>query len=419
MSGPKSVHVSVDQGRARARAIARRERARRRELQERAKRLLTRLSRIAEQWQAARREHGDVIAEWPYGDLSRDLSECESDRGRGNDELRLVLDDLAAHVVQAEGDLSRQSAINRVRASLEAVSRSRAADARTPVRSAEEDDERRDESGTRHCAEEVSRLLKTLAAEVPREARTAIEERAVETVRSSPAFRRNALLSQLRLDVQGANEAAAERRRIVAQAGQWREELLGLEGPDVEELDRHLRQVVDGETPAPDLAQRVGDVAARAAEASDRAYALSVITEELETLGYVVERGFETASARQSELLLQSPEIDDDYRVALRAEGPLLHTRVVREARDVDPDGQSPADVDRERTDIEMERIWCHDLAAALATARHRGAFGRVVSRKKAGEVPVHTIPGRTRKSKARRKRKRKRTGGLNSRIGR
>ena len=205
-------------------------------------------------------------------------------------------------------------------------------------------------------------------------------------------------------------------RRMVEQAEQWREELLGLEGQEVEELDRALREVVDGKASLPaGMAQTVEDVVARATEASDRAYALGVITEELENLGYVVETGFETA-APGSEMLLHKPGMEE-YHVSLQAEAgaSVLNTKMVREAGDGGP-GRSPA---RERTDREMEGIWCRDFAAALGAAGRRGVRGRVVNRAEAGDVPVETIAPLKGRSRREGRSRRKRTGRLESRAGR
>ena len=272
----------------------------------------------------------------------------------------------------------------------------------------------------RRCADEVSRLLETLDAEVPKKARTAIETQGEETIRASTAFRRNALLAQLHLDIRHANEAAVERRRTVAQVEEWRERLLGLEGQAVDELDKKLQRVVEGDTPPADLEKQVDNIVVQARDASKRKYALTVITEELENLGYVVESGFDTASAQQPEMLLRKLGMEDGYHVSLQAEGSLLHNRVVREATDSDIVGEVTRSADRYRSDRQVEQTWCEDLAAALAASETKGVHGRVVSRKKVGEVPVKTIPTLANEieAKTKRKRKRKRTGHLRSRTG-
>ena len=425
MSGPKVVSVSVQRAREIERERARRhrlqerarERARRRRLQARAKDLSSRLNRLSKQWQQAKREHGEVFSEWRHSEILRHLAECESDRRRDNEELSTVLDDLTERIANVQSEYARQLAVSRMRTSMAAALQSQAASPNRPIAKEKDDDGQRNEREARQFLEEVSDLLSTLAAEVPDTERTAIEKQAYDTVGSPLAFRRKALLSQLRLDIQRANEAADTRQRTVAQTTRWREQLLGLEGPDIEELDRHLRAVVAGSAPARGLAKKVEDVVVRATETSDRAYALSVITEELENLGYVVERGFETASVQHPELLVRKPEMDDDYYVSLRTEGPLLHNRVVCKSRDVGLGAYGPRSADRKQTDREMERIWCNDLAAGLAAAQHRGVHGRVVSRKKPGEVPVQAVAGLSSASKAKNRRKRKRTGGLKSRV--
>ena len=73
------------------------------------------------------------------------------------------------------------------------------------------------------------------------------------------------------------------------------------------------------------MAQRVDDVVARATEAANRSYAVDVITEELGNLGYVVESGFDTASAQASDMLLHKADMEDDYHVSLRAEARRVH----------------------------------------------------------------------------------------------
>ena len=328
-------------------------------------------------------------------------------------ELEAVVRDFAERVGKAQREYAQQAALFNMRTSLQAASQAAVSSVK-----AEEEKVQREERERRRCSEEVSRLLETVAAEVSSEDRTAIEQRAKETV-ESPTSRRRALLTQLRLDVQRANKAGRARQRVVQQAEQWRERLLGLEGPEVEQLDAALRQVVDGQASLPaDMAQRVEGVVARATEASDRAYALGVITEELENLGYVVEVGFETASAQAPEMLLHKPDMEDDYHVSLRAEAGGLHNQVVREASD-----PSDRSADRARTDEQMERTWCQDLAAALAAAERRGVRGRAVERLEPGAVPVPTIAPLKGKSKPKSKRKprskRKRTGQLKSRAGR
>ena len=380
------------------------------ELVSRANTLYEELSKVAELWQEARAQYGEEFPAWSYGDTElpasfRDLVNSDlaervakvqntiriyggtavatvgvTTRAATRDDLKsvardvgelepvfrdLVNSDLAERVAKAQMDYVLFGMRIKVRTSLQAASQLQAADTQAAVSSAKEEEAQREERERHLCAEEVSRLLGTLAAEVSHDDRTAIEQRAQETV-ESPASRRQALLMQLRFDIQHANKAGQARQRIVAQAEQWRERLLGLEGTEVEQLDVALRRIADGDEPLPpDMAQKVEDVVARATEASNRAYALGVITEELENLGYVVEVGFETASAQTPEMLLHKPDMEDDYHVSLRVETGALHNQVVREASD--PSEQS---AERQRTDEQMERTWCQDLATALGSRR-------------------------------------------------
>ena len=435
----------------------------------RAHALCAELNEVAELWQEARRKYGEEFPAWSFGDgvtavvlvnglVGSDLAALvekvqkatysrviRSAHGATGTELESVarqveklelsklesvVSDLAERVAKAKGEYARQVTLAKTRkmlqlgASLGAASQLHAADTEAAVSSVEAQEEKaqREERERHRYAEEVSRLLEKLAAEVSHEDRTAIEQRAQEMVESSQASRRRALLAQLRLDVQRVNAAGAARQRRVAQVEQWRQRLLGLEGPEVEELDAALREVEDGQAALPpDMAQKVEDMAARATEASNRAYALGVMTEELEKLGYVVEAGFETASAQAPEMLLHKPEMEEEYHVSLRAEAgaPFLHNRVVREAVDPGLDSQGPRSADRKRTDERMERAWCEDLAAALAAAEHKGVRGRALERLEPGEVPVPTIAPLKSESKPGRKRKRKRTGQMRSRAGR
>ena len=426
-------------------------------------RLPGKLREVARLWQEARDQYGEEFPAWSYGDGKLPRSVARSLRGgnlaglvdkvqattsgfddgksgggswtfgasasdlydvnRKVSRLDAFVGDLAERVDQAQREYARQVAFLKMRTSVQAVSKSLAAASPAAEGSAQEEQAQREERARRCCAEDASRLLETLAAEVSNEDRTAVEERAREAVASPQASRRRALLAQLRLDVQRANEAGRARRRAVEQAQQWRGRLLGLEGPEVEELEAELRRVVDGEAPLPpDLAQQVEGVVARATEASNRAYALGVITEELQNLGYVAEVGFETASAQAPELLLRKPDMEEDYHVSLRfdAGAPFLHNRVVREADDPDPnlDSAGRPTADRRRMDEQMERGWCQDLASALAAAEHKGVRGRAVSRNPPGEAPVETIAPLKGRSKPERKRKRKRTGRLRTRSG-
>ena len=433
--------------------------------------LCAELKEVAELWQEARRKYGDAFPAWSYGDsdtaadlvidlVGSDLTalvakvrQTEYDReekmtfgATGIELYQVALDvkklklpelgsvasDLAERIARAKGEYARQVTLVKIRkmgelmASLQAAPQLQAADsgaAVSPV-DAQAEKAQREERERRRCAEEVSRLLETVAAEVSSQDRTAIEQRARESLESPQASRRRALLAQLRLDVQRANEAGRARQHVVRQVEQWRQRLLGLEGPEVEQLDAALQRVVDEQGPLPpDMAHKVETVVARATETSNRAYALGVITEELENLGYVVEEGFETASAQAPEMLLRKPDMEEDYHVSFRAEAgaPLLHNSVVREADYSGLDSRSPRSADRKRMDEQMERAWCEDLAAALAAAEHKGVRGRAVERMEPGAAPVPTIAPLKSTSRPEResKRKRRRRGLLKSRGGR
>ena len=412
MSGPKSVSYSVSAEAAAAAAERERRRIRREQLQARGAALSRELTGVAERWREAGRRYGEAFPAWPHGEAPAEPLES-----RHADTLDAVVGELADRLAQARRELARQSTLFRMRTSLQAVSQLHADDSR-----AAEERARQEEQEMRRCAEDVARLLGTLAAEASHEDRTAVEQRAEEAAAAPGAARRRALLDQLRFDIQRANAAAEARRREVEQVARWRERLVGLEGPAVRELDRDLRRLVEGGAPLAvpqDMAHRVENVAARAAEASDRDLALDVITKELENLGYVVEAGFATASAEAPDMLLRKQDMAYGYHVSLRAEvgTPLLQARVVREVDDAGLDAHDARSAEREGTDRDVESAWCRDLAAALAAAEHRGVRGRVASRRVAGEVPVATIAPLKTGAEPKARRKRKRTTRLRSRV--
>ena len=355
-----------------------------------------------------------MFTEWSHQDILSELARCESGRGLSNEELTAALDRLAERVVQVQREYALQASISKMRSSFQTSVEAQAAE----QRAAEEAEAQERESAMLRFAEDVSNALVTLAENVPTGVRAAIEARSEDAIGASTTFRRNALLAQLRLEIRQANAAAAERGRTIAKVEEWRDQLQGLEGQAVDELDRKLKQVIEGGAPPADLEKQVDHVVAEATEASNREYAQTVIMEELENLGYVVESGFETASAQQPEVLLRKPGMEDGYLVSLRAEGGVLQNRVVRETTDSDPVGDGARSAGLVESDYQAEQTWCADLAAALAASKLKGVEGRVVSRKKVGEVPVKAIAALARKvKKAKTERRRKRTRRQRSRV--
>lgn len=413
MSGPKSVSLEVSRERARLAELARIRAARRLALQRRARALSARANRLARQWQEASRDSGEVFTEWSHQDILSELARCESGRGLSNEDLTAALDRLAERVVHVQREYALQSSISKMRSSFQTSVAAQAAE----QRAAQEAQAQERESAMQRFAEDVSNALVTLAEDVPTAVRAAIEARSEDVIGASTTFRRNALLAQLRLEIRQANEAESERRCAIAKVEEWRDQLQGLEGQAVDELDRKLKQVIEGDAPPADLESQVDRVVAQATEASNREYAQTVIMEELENLGYVVESGFETASAQQPEVLLRKPGMEDGYLVSLRAEGGVLQNRVVRETTDSDPVGDGARSARRVESDHQAEQTWCADLATALAASKLKGVEGRVVSRTKVGEVPVKAIAALVRKVKAKTRRERRRAHRLRSRV--
>ena len=410
MSGPKGAAYEIERRRRREelerrRREARERRERRMALEARAGELSAQVDDVDRRWGETSGEHAGVFPEWSDGSMLRHQIEAAVSGRMDNDAFEAMLDGIAGNVGKARRDYAQQRVLLTMHTSLATASRVAASIEAERAREAEQ----REERALRRHAEQVAQSLKTLATHVSMEDRAMIERRAEEAVAATRG-RRNALLVQLRLEIQRVNSAAEARQRVARQVEQWREDLYGLEGSDVEALDRMLRQVADGEASLPpDAEQRVKRVVARAMQSWERDYALGVVAEELENLGYVVEEGFDTASAEAPEMLLRKPDMEDGYHVSLRADADtaVLHARVVREADETD----APRSADQGRIDQAAESAWCGDFATALAAARDKGMHSRLVSRKRPGEVPVGTIAPLAGQSKPRRRRRRRRMG--------
>ena len=346
-----------------------------------------------------------------YGASDLELEAVSRDVG----ELEAFVGDIAERVRKAKGELG----LFEMRLSLRAAAQWDTGKSRAPAASATEANPRQEANDRRDCAETVARLLETLSPDVSEADRSGIEKRGQDAMDSPGAARRRVLLTQLRLDIQRANAAGEDRRRAVRQIEQWRDRLLGLEGEEVEQLDATLRLLLNGGTAPPYMAQTVDDVVARATDAANRDYALGVIREELENLGYVVEVGFETATPDAPEMLLSNPAMEDDYLVSVSAAPGGLQNQVVREAAEPSEDPRGSAVADRQQSDERMQRAWCQDLATALAAAERRGVRGQAVARSQPGEHPVTTIaPVRSeRKPKRRRRRRRRQENAGLSRV--
>ena len=383
MSGPKSADYGVSD------EALRLERNRRRLAA-----LDAEVEQIAAQWRQARDEHGDMVPAWIQESALKGRIQAAADQRLASDELAKIVAHIAQEVAKARRVFAQLSALLRFHGSLAAAS------ATQPAQQTQQE-----EDTLRRHAEQVSDLLDTLASQVSNDEREALARRGEEAIGALPG-RRKALLLQLRQDIQRANAAASKRLGMVRKAEQWREEIAGFDGPQVEELDQLLRRVAEGQTAlAPDMAQRVKDVVASANKALEREYASKVIVEELQQMGYEVEVGFETASGA---MLLRKPGMPDDYHVELRGETgeSRLHARVVREA---DGDrAEASQSSDRKQTDTEAEQSWCGDFASALAAAERHGVQARLTSRLRAGEQPVQSIAPLADKRQTQRRRRRR-----------
>ena len=394
---------------------------RRAALLERAGSLSAQADGVDRLWREAGGENEGALPAWAGEPTLRERIEAAAARRMENSALEAILDELAREVAAARRDCAQRQALLNIGASLRAGVHASASSA---ARSSAERDRAREasqgeERALRRDVERTSRLLESLEAGVLDADRAAIEHRAEEAI-GARTGRRNALIAQLSLDIQRANAEAGSRETMVRQAERWHRELFGFEGPEVEELDRILRGVAEGEAVLPPgMERRIGQAVARANRKLERDCALEIIGEELRELGYVVEEGFETASPEAPHMLLRNPDMEEGYHVSLRAdpEASVLHARVVREADGAGAGSRRGAI--RKRMDHAAESAWCADFATALAAAEGKGVSARLTSRKRAGEVPVAAITPPGGKTATRRKRKRRQTGKLMTRSAR
>ena len=359
--------------------------------------LVMRVDEIAEQWQALCQECEEAQP-WT-GEVQRRLMSYYNGPKLSIEVWEGLARTFGQEIAQLEAELEearekcarirKEEAMAQLGASLRAAALAAEQQAQAEERERAEERQHADEQAREQIAERISTMLGSLADDAPTEERRAITDRAEEAAAAAPG-RQRMLLLQLRLDIQRTNEKAKARQRVMQQARKLREDLAGLGGSEVEELDTMLQRAAEGQGALPaDMGQRVTEAAARATEARNRDYVMEVVAGELENLGYVVEEEFETASADAPELVLRKAGMAEDYHVSLRVDAATaqLEAKVVREA-----EAGGRRDANRRRLDRQAETAWCGDVAAAMAAAQNQGVHARVVSRQKPGEVPVETI---------------------------
>jgi hypothetical protein len=219
-------------------------------------------------------------------------------------------------------------------------------------------------------ARTLVRVLSRLAADTADADRRHVAEAAERVGSARGAAEAEGLLSEVRLRVQAANARTAERKALA-------------------ERERATRE------------------AARQAEA-ERAYLLDAVTSAFGELGYEVDEGFETLTARDGEVIL-SKDAWPDHAIRMRVDdGAHIRAALVRTA-------EAESEEER-RIDVEREEEWCAAFEAARARLSQAGVRSDVRWRLDPGEhrLPVSPEARRTRTRAKRKERtvERQREGG-------
>jgi hypothetical protein len=186
------------------------------------------------------------------------------------------------------------------------------------------------ETSQDHAGEQTAGELTRVLARLPPDTAEAdhrnVAEAAARVAAAATASEAEGLLTEVRLRVQRANENTGRRRAAAA--------------------------------------EKVAEREARAQAAAEREYVLDAITSAFAGMGYEVDAGFETLTARDGEVLLTRDDwpqhavklrVDDAYQVRAA----MLRT-------------EAPRSDEERRLDVEREQQWCdafEDARARLAAA--------------------------------------------------
>ncbi|MBA9003801.1 response regulator receiver protein [Thermomonospora cellulosilytica] len=207
----------------------------------------------------------------------------------------------------------------------------------------------------RERAATLVRVLGRLAPDASPADRELVAEAAGRLADAGTDAEAEALLTEVRLRVQQANERTAARR------------------------EEERRQAA------------LRDAAAQAE--AERRYVQDAVTAAFEELGYEVDAGFETLTARDGEVVL-SRGAWPDHRVRMRVEdGRTIRAAIVRT--------REPRSEDDRRRDVERERQWCEAFEEARRRMAAAGVTATVTWRIEPGE---HELPvvSRARQTRAR-----------------
>lgn len=251
--------------------------------------------------------------------------------------------------------------------------------------------------------ETITRILGRVPGNLARKQHQRVAELAERLMQESDSNRASNLELELRAHAQNLRELALQAENERATAAEWRAKLFGLEGSDVTAVDAELALVERGDKPLlPPLLKRLAEVEKQARQAADRRYATQVIQQAFESLGYVVEEGFDTAFVEGGVVHLQHPEMNE-YAVELEVEPAhsRFHAHPVREAvSELDPDGKAGF---RQQRDIEHEAKLCGHLREVRKAMKAHGVHGQLDARKAPGQAGAVKVVER----QARKRRKR------------
>jgi hypothetical protein len=202
--------------------------------------------------------------------------------------------------------------------------------------------------------EDLTRVLTRLLPDTSLPDHEKIHKTAAKVAAAGTPEEAEGLLTEVRLQIQQANQRV---REVRAQARR-----------EAAERDR--------------LAQ---------AEA-ERQYVLATVTRAFEELGYEVDAGFETATAQDGALLLTKDAWPDQAVRMLLDEDAVLRAKMLRTS--------PPRSEEDRRRDAEREREWCDAFEAAQARLAQQGLSLDVTWRLEPGahELPLSAQSSRTRK---------------------
>lgn len=234
----------------------------------------------------------------------------------------------------------------------------------------------------------VSRLELTEGAALP----IRIESLAREMLRASDAARAEALATDLRLEIQRANERSERQRKDAAEASF----LLAQFGDALpQELRDALQEVAAGvrllDQPTRELAAAALEMLKAARQREEQAAMSLVLEQSLRDLGYEVDGIAETLFVSGGVAHFQKQSWQGYHvRMRVNAADKSINFNVVRAQQ-----GSGDAAQDK-RLDYMAEDRWCSEFPALLKTLAARGIKLNVRRQLQAGELPVQVVDAAT-----------------------